>query len=376
VASIPKYNRERKVVLIKDGMYKEKVRVDASFVTLQGQSREGTRIEFPQLEDDYTNHPDSLGPAVINVNGNNFVLENLTAVNTADQIGPHAFTVFGKGDQTVLLDCNLWSQGADTVALWPTKTNRGYLARCSLRGASDFLCPRGWCYATDCSFFTVKATAAVWHDGSKDREMKFVLRNCKFDGNEGWYLGRHHLDAQFYFIDCNFSKSMSDRPPTRVTYPDNPKRTAELDKSNRWGERAYFYNCKRDGDSFAWHQNNLATASGNVTPERVTAAWTFGGKWDPERKTGPNIERVTSGAGVVALVFDESITVKGKPRVVLADGGFAEYASGSGLHTLQFKMPANAAATPKKVDLNGGALFASDAAACLRMANLLMPATK
>ena len=39
VASIPKTNTERVVVFIKDGIYKEKIRVDASFVTLRGQSR-------------------------------------------------------------------------------------------------------------------------------------------------------------------------------------------------------------------------------------------------------------------------------------------------------------------------------------------------
>ena len=38
VASIPKSNRERVVLLIKDGVYHEKVRVDASFVTLRGRA--------------------------------------------------------------------------------------------------------------------------------------------------------------------------------------------------------------------------------------------------------------------------------------------------------------------------------------------------
>ncbi len=96
VASIPSTNRERVVVFIKDGVYKEKIRVDASFVTLRGQSRNGTRIEFPQLNDDFTKNPDDLGRAVINLNkANDFVLENLTAENTAGIVGPHAFTILG-----------------------------------------------------------------------------------------------------------------------------------------------------------------------------------------------------------------------------------------------------------------------------------------
>src|ERR1043165_5300382 len=220
VASIAKSNRERIVVFIKDGMYHEKVRVDASFVTLRGGSRKGTRIEFPQLNDDFTKAPDALGQAVINVNGDDFVLENLTAVNTAGLVGPHAFTVFGRGDRTVIVNCDVLSHGADTVSLWLGDRGRYYHANCNFCGSVDFVCPRGWCYITNCTFYEMKpGSAAVWHDGSKGQDMKFVLRDCKFDGTNGWVLARHHLDAQLYFLDCQFSKTMADRQPKRVVYP-------------------------------------------------------------------------------------------------------------------------------------------------------------
>jgi pectinesterase len=376
VASLPKNNRERKLILIKDGVYHEKVRVDASFVTLRGQTRAGTRLEFAQLEDDFQKTNDSLGVAVVNLNGNDLVLENLTAQNTAGVIGPHEFTVFAKGDRTVLLNCDLLSAGADTVAMWPVKSNRCYYSGCKFRGASDFVCPRGWCYATDCSFYSVKATAAVWHDGSKNKDMKFVMRNCNFDGAEGWYLGRHHLDAQFYFLDCKFSKSMTDRAPLRVTYPDDPKRTAALDKSNIWGERSYFYQSHREGGDYEWHKDNISSAPDCPGPDKINAAWTFGEKWNPEKTAGPAIERIDSNRGTIALVFDEVVTVKGKPRLVLENGTFADYASGSGLHTIQFHGAADAPAAVKSIDLNGGAILATGASATLRMAELALPAKK
>jgi pectinesterase len=266
VASISKTNSERTVVFVKDGIYKEKIRVDASFVTLRGQSRAGTRIEFPQLNDDFTAKPDELGRAVINLNrADDFVLENLTAENTADQIGPHAFTIYGTGDRTVIVDCDVLSHGADTVSLWLGQSGRYYHARCKFQGSVDFVCPRGWCYITDCTFYEMKDTAAVWHDGSKNEDMKFVLRNCKFDGAEGFNLARHHADAQFYFLGCTFSKAMTNTPIHRVIYPleNTPpteasiKRNSDLDKVNIWGEREYFYNCHRDGGDFDWFTNNL-----------------------------------------------------------------------------------------------------------------------
>jgi pectinesterase len=214
----------------------------------------------------------------------------MTVANTAGVVGQHAFTTYGRGDRTVLLDSDILSDGADTVALWLGQSGRYYQTRCAFRGAVDFLCPRGWCYIPDSTFFETKSSAAVWHDGSGNKDMKLVLRNCSFDGVQGWYLARHHHDAQFFFLDGTFSATMIDRAPFRVIYPLNggkanesdKKKNADLDKSNHWGERTYFWNCHRSGGDYAWHQDNLKQAAGTPAAEHITAAWTFGGKWDPD----------------------------------------------------------------------------------------------
>ncbi len=186
LGSIPKSNLQRIVILIENGVYREKVRIDAPYVTLRGESRQGTRIEFPQLNDDFVADPDATGRAVVNINSNDVVLENLTIANTAGIVGPHEFAVFGRGDRTVIVDCDLLSEGADTVSLWRGRDGRYYHTRCHFRGAVDFVCPRGWCYIADSSFYETKATAALWHDGNVVKDMKFVLRHCTLDGVPGW----------------------------------------------------------------------------------------------------------------------------------------------------------------------------------------------
>jgi pectinesterase len=121
--------------------------------------------------------------------------------------------------------------------------------------------PRGWCYVTDCNFYAsaqYKKTAVVWHDGTLNSDMKFVLRNCRFDGATGFNLGRHHIDAQFYSLDRKFSAKMRNEPICRVIFPLNGslptdrdiQRNMDLDKQNIWRERSYFYNCHRDGGDF------------------------------------------------------------------------------------------------------------------------------
>jgi pectinesterase len=267
------------------------------------------------------------------------VIENLTIKNTHGVVGPHAFAILGRGDRTIIVDCDVLSEGADTVALWRGDVGRYYHARCNFRGAVDFVCPRGWCYIADSTFFETKATAALWHDGSKNRDQKFVLRNCKFDGVDGWHLARHHHDAAFYLLDCTFAKSMIDRAPYRVVYPISGEpttqghidRNKELDKTNRWGERAYFFNCHRDGgNDYQWHADNLATAEGAPRPQDITAKWTFAATWDPESTTPPTMTKNQRRGDDFVMTFAEPVTVKGNRR---------NYLSGSGADTLVFRAP-------------------------------------
>jgi pectinesterase len=389
VASIPKSNHERRVIFVKDGVYYEKVRVDASCITLRGQSRAGTRLEFAAPA---SAPRDSLGTAVLNINSDDFVLENFTVQNTHGVIGVHAFAIYGRGDRTVLEDADVLSQGNDTLSLWRTgngqfsedaathasPNGRYYHARLKVCGSVDFICPRGWCYMTDCEMTEVNphTDAAMWHDGSRDQEMKFVLRSCRFNGPENFRLARHHHDALFMFLDCSFEKTMRDFAPYRVIYPLNGgtptaadlKNNKDHDATNIWGERAYYFNCHRDGGDYAWFKDNLASAPGAPTPEQVTAKWTFGGQWDPESKTVPVVKNVSANEKQITVTFGENVTVKGHPRLALRDGKFADYTSGSGSEKLVFTTTAGGTA-PEAFDFNGGAIVATEASAALRFAS-------
>jgi pectinesterase len=364
IASIPVTNRERVVVFVKNAIYREKIRVDASFVTLRGQSRKRTRIEFPQLQHDFTAHPDEIGWAVINLNNaDDFTLENLTAENTASTVSEHAFTICGDGNRIVITDCDVLSHGADTVSLGRERRGRYYHARCNFSGAVDFVCPRGWCYLTDCNFYAHKKTAAVWH-ARFDPEMKLVVRNCRFDGATDFNLGRHFADAQFYFLDCKFSAKMRDKPI---------QRNGNSDRQNIWGQHAYFYNCDRDGTDYPWFANNLSSAPGSPKPHQITAAWTFGGKWNPEDRGGPTIQQLHVAERRIALVFSEPVTVRGTPRLKMRKGTGAKYVCGSGTETLWFELEPASDDMVLAVDLSGGAIIASKASATLRVANLSLP---
>ena len=50
----------------------------------------------------------------------------------------------------------------------------------------------------------------------RSRRWKIVLMNCRFDGYDGFMLGRYHRDAQFYLVNCSFAKNMKDTAIYRV----------------------------------------------------------------------------------------------------------------------------------------------------------------
>jgi pectinesterase len=366
VSLIPPDNRERIVVLVRDGVYREKIRIDASRVTLRGESREGTRIEYLQGAEEFNANPDDLGRALINIHGEDVIVENLTAENLFPDIGPHAFTVFGTGTRAIIQNADCLSTGADTVSIWPRGGGMSYYANCNMKGSVDFLCPRGWGFARNCNHYEVKRTAAIWIDGSGDPTKKFVLRDCAFDGTPGFKLGRQHVDGQFYLLNCTFSENMADEPIYHVMYPDNPSR----DRPLVYGKRHYFFDCHREGGGdFAWHADNLSTAEGSPTPDQITPAWTYEGEWDPERTDPPAVTGVDRPGGHtdgrIVVTFGEDVTVRGKPRLALAGGGTAEYAEGSGTSRLVFT---GGDAAPEKLVLTDGAILACLATAQPRLA--------
>lgn len=375
LASLPRDNRERRIIAIRDGVYREKIRIDVPRITLRGTSRHGTRIEFAQGNDEFKAKGDEIGRAVVNVEAEDCVLENLTIENTHGVMGKHAFTIYGRAcDRTVIVDCDVFSQGNDTISLWNSSRGRYYHARLNVRGSVDFVCPRGWCYLADSLLYEVQPhdDASIWHDGSKNRDQKFVLRNCRFDGLQDWRLIRWHVDAQFYLLDCTFSKTMRDSVPARSLFPGNGRtptaediaRNRELDPMNVWGNRVYFWNCHGDVTDYAWHADNLAAAPGAPRSEQITAEWTFAGGWNPERRDGPAIVRVDPRGGDTAVVFSESVTVKGRPQLVFADGSTGAFVSGSGSETLIFSGTGHF----KEIAWSGGVIVASEAAAALRFA--------
>lgn len=278
--AIPIDNDDNRTILVRGGVYREKVMIAKSHVAIVGEDRERTRIEFAELRRNWrASHPDDWGAAVVNIGHGvtDVIVANLTVVNDYGRKNggedDHQFAIraMETSNRIAVLHANVIADGGDTFSPWNAESGLSYATDSYFEGHVDYVCPRGWSYITNSRFFGHSKTAGIWHDGSHRKDQKFVVRNSRFDGVPDFVLGRNHRDAQFYLLDAELSPNMADRPIYPAVAPD----------PRQWGERYYYANVRHDQGDFAWHADNLYAAEGSPREEDITAEWTFAGQWSP-----------------------------------------------------------------------------------------------
>lgn len=297
INSLSDSSASARIIFIKDGTYHEKIYIQKHNIVLEGEDRDKTIITQDIARDEWRcDHKDDWGVATLNLDGNDITLKNLTIANDygfnykdprtvvcASDTVSHQKVITNGGHQMALrsmkstrlkaINCRFRAYAGDTVSPWNLADGMFYFKDCLMEGGVDFYCPRGNAWAENCSFYANTGAASIWHDGSNNPDYKTVLKNCSFDGFAGFNLGRYHKDAQFYLINCRFSKNMADKDIYLV--PTTNK--------IQWGRRVYYFNCHRDGGDYGWFSNNMNTSANSPAVESITVDGIFKNKWHPDK---------------------------------------------------------------------------------------------
>lgn len=275
-------NMKNVVILVAAGVYEEKLFITRNNLAIVGMSAEKTIVQKPILRSEWRiNNSTDWGAAVVNINGSHISLVNLTVVNNyGRQHGSdeHQFAVrgFELSDHIITHNCRFVADGSDTLSLW-NKHGRYYHSHCRFEGYTDMVCPRGTALIEHSSFFNNKRSATLWHDGELSHDYKLVVNQSVFDGKEGFLLGRHHYDAQFYILNSQFSERMADVPLFKKRYPENPQR----DRANLWGQR-YFFQSNISAKLPAWAKDNFRLEDLVPSAYPSIEQWVFAGEWSPK----------------------------------------------------------------------------------------------
>ncbi|WP_246070268.1 pectinesterase family protein [Mangrovivirga cuniculi] len=213
IDAVPDMRKETTRILIKNGVYKEKLVLPASKtnVTFIGENPEKTIITF----DDYASKKNEFGEEIgtsgssgFYVFGNGFTAQNITFSNTAGPVG-QAVAVRVDGDKVIFENCRFLGF-QDT--LYPHgDRSRQYYKNCYIEGTTDFIF--GWSTAVfeNCEIFSKEGGHYITAASTKEEtDYGFVFLNCKLTGNapeNSVYLGRPWRDyAQTVFINCELGR--------------------------------------------------------------------------------------------------------------------------------------------------------------------------
>ncbi len=184
---------ERISIHIKNGVYKEKVKVHSwnTKLSFVGESRDSTIITW----DD---HFDKIGRGrnstfhtyTLLVEGNDFHAENLTIENSAGEVG-QAVALHVEGDRVSFENCKLLGN-QDTVYL-AGEGRRQYFTNCYIEGTTDFIFGGSIALFVDSQIHSKRDSYITAASTYQEQEYGFVFKNCRLTADEQVdkvYLGR------------------------------------------------------------------------------------------------------------------------------------------------------------------------------------------
>jgi len=201
---------KRVVIFIKNGIYKEKIRVPScnNLLSLIGEDAEKTIITW----DDYF---DKIGRGrnstfytyTFLVEANDFYAENLTIENSAGEVG-QAVALHVEGDRCVFKNCRIHGN-QDTLYLNGEKSNQFFVG-CAIDGTTDFIFGSATALFYQCNIISKRDSYITAASTTQGKPYGFVFKDCNLlaiDSVRSVYLGRPwRLYAKTVFLNCSLGK--------------------------------------------------------------------------------------------------------------------------------------------------------------------------
>ena len=154
-APVPTSEKERKLIFVKNGIYKEKIRIRKPYISLFGENKDNTVITFDDHVDESRSSDLNNEHPTERILANDFTAENITFEATAGQI-ERANAIYTEGNRLIFKNCNIFG-GQDTVYLNKTGSKL-YFEKCKITGDVDFIYGASTAVFYDCDIVSVVHT--------------------------------------------------------------------------------------------------------------------------------------------------------------------------------------------------------------------------
>ena len=216
--ALPDFARQEIRVLIRNGVYEEKIVVPTTkqHLHLIGESRDGVVLTWGDYASKRTAtgaETGTSGSSSFYVCAPDFTAENLTFENSAGRVG-QAVAVQCLGDRCVFRNCRFLGN-QDTLYLYGAGNRDGkeyipnariYLCDCYVEGTTDFVFGSATALFERCRLHSKADSWVTAASTCKGQPYGLVFRDCEFTADEGvtkCYLGRPWRNhARTVLIDC------------------------------------------------------------------------------------------------------------------------------------------------------------------------------
>lgn len=194
--AIPKNNKKPVIVFIRNGVYKEKLRLDSSkrLVTLLGEDKFNTILTY----DDHTGKIAPNGQTIntrtswsVKIEAPDFIAQNLTFENSAGFTAGQAVAVEVNGDRAIFRNCRF--VGHQDVLFANSKKSRQYYESCYIEGTTDFIFGEATAWFQQCHIHSKKNSHVTAAATPKEKKYGYVFYDCVLTGDTSLHnvsLGR------------------------------------------------------------------------------------------------------------------------------------------------------------------------------------------
>lgn len=233
INTIPKDNKQKITINIKEGVYKEKLIIDKPFINLIGENPQNTVLTYDDCASKLLASGEKMGTFrsySTLITGDNFMAQNITFENTAGHVGRvgQALAAYVDSDKAYFKNCRFLGY-QDTLYTGPlpwdatekdrlegidhdhTKLNRQVYDRCYIEGDVDFIFGCAMAVFDKCEIFSKDRgkdingyiTAA---STPKCQDYGYIFIDCKLTSDakaQSVFLGRPWRKyAKTAFINC------------------------------------------------------------------------------------------------------------------------------------------------------------------------------
>ena len=243
VNAVPDFRKAgRTTILVRKGVYKEKVIIPASKINISLIGESGavlTNDDYASRLNCFGEEMSTSGSSTCYIYAPDFYAENLTFENTAGRVG-QAVACFVSGDRAYFKNCHFLGN-QDTLYTYG-KSSRQFYEYCYIEGTVDFIF--GWSTALfkDCVIHSLADGYVTAPATDKGKSYGYVFVGCRLTGSDGArkvYLSRPWRPyAQAVFIYCELGKHIAPEGWNNWNKKEAEKTVFYAEYENR-GEGAY-----------------------------------------------------------------------------------------------------------------------------------------